>query len=101
MFRQVLFLVFLILGLSACQADKQKDAANIRITPTHFEISELKFLFVSEVVNEVLDRKATQVVINACAAMPTQRLFDLMSELRNKYKGHIILGTTEISCVNQ
>lgn len=100
MVRRVLFLVLVLQGLSACQADKQTIANSIRITPTHYEVNELKFLTASEAVNQELDKNTTQINIRACAAMPTQRVIDLMAELRNRYKGHVFLGTTEVSCVS-
>lgn len=100
MVRCVRFLVLSILVLSACQANKLANIIDIRITSTHYEVGEIRFIKVSEVVNEVLDKKAAQVSIRACADAPAQRVIDLMSELKIRYKGHTSLGTTEVGCTN-
>ena len=101
MFKHAIFLALLLLGLSACQTSEQVIATNIRITPRHYEMDGLRLLSVTDVVNEVVDKKVTKVNIWACALMPTQRVVDLMSELGSRYKGHVSLGTTDVSCASR
>ena len=79
----------------------QERTVELLIMPSAFVVDGTSFELASEAVAAAAAKQPDHISLPACAAMPTQRIIDVMTLLRGNFSGRLsmsVLGEGERGC---
>ncbi|QNK68626.1 hypothetical protein [Variovorax sp. PAMC26660] len=83
------------LALAGCFASKPVE---VRITPTAYQVGDVRSELATPVVDEVVRSKPSRVLIAACRATPPPKIIQFEQELRARHQVELALTLLDEGC---
>src|SRR4051812_13053348 len=95
------FLVAAVALATSFSTAAQTQSVELLILPASFVVDGQPFASAREAVAAALAKQPVHISLPNCAAMPTQRILDVMAQLQGKFTGRLsmsVLGEGERGC---